>query len=188
MTIPFGYGDKADLYKPDNYVLSPFFVFLTDDGTDYTLNENYASATDAYFEAKADALITAFCVSGGDTDVAQATAIANAWYGTTVLSNGLKFCIKDSSGRVTTDITVTQPLRTTSDLLLFATFPSVVMSLSNSSTSLNNELIIAAEVNCIERFGGCLYLPKGHRFVCTLQDNFSGMDGGFLIGVSGHYV
>lgn len=168
---------------------SPFFAYLTDDGTDRSLNEDYsAGAVDAYWQCPtgANAIISNISIALGDGDFAQAIAIATGFVSLSSLSNGLKFAIKNSGGTVIQDLTVSYPLTQTGDVLAFCTSSTAIFS-NASATTADNELLISANCHVPTKFGGYLFVPKGGRFVCTLQDNLSGLDL-FSISISGHYV
>lgn len=165
---------------------SPFFLRLTDNGTDYTLSENYASATDAYVEFSQNVLIYNLSIIGGDSTVAQTAQLGTSFFAQTALTNGLKFAVKDPSGNVVQDLTVSSPLISLADCLLFGNVPSIIVSLV-STTADNNEFLIGVDVNFADKFGAPLFVGKNHRFVCTLEDDFSGLDV-FQMTVSGHYV
>ena len=164
---------------------SPFWAFLTDDGTDTSLNENYASATDAYWTAPADAIVTVMTIVVGESDPAQSATLNGTFVFTTALTNGLKFAIKNSAGTVVSDLSVTYPIKTTAGLLAFATSTEMTLQLP-SSTAANNELMIGCYVDFSKKFGRPLFVPRNHSIVCTLEDNLSSLDE-FTIGVAGHY-
>lgn len=167
---------------------SPFFVFLTDDGSDTTLNEDYSAApVDAYWDAPGNAHIHAISISMGEDSIAISTAIANTMIGTGSTANGLKFGIKNPSGTLVQDLSVTSIPANTVQVLMFGSSSRLLMGLSDAATQGNNEIIMSVEVNCIEKFGGVLSLPEGYRFVCTLESNYSGL-AAFNISLSGVYV
>jgi hypothetical protein len=170
-------------------VTNPFYVYLTDDGTDYGLNEDYsAGAVDAYWQPASDACVLSLNISTGDTDYAQSIDTAVGFVGsTTPLTNGLKFAVKNPAGTVVTDLTVTFPIKTTAELFAFATDYGIIFS-SVSTTSSNNQILYSLEVDCPKKFGGAIYVPAGWRLVCTLQDNLSTASNIFNIGVSGYYA
>lgn len=166
---------------------SPFFLPLTDNGTDGSLNEDYsAGATDAYVQFAADAWITNVSFISGLSSFGQNNSYSNSFFGVSSLTNGLKFAIKNGSGTIIQDLTVSYPLTTTADCLLFGNVPSIIFAIP-STTADNNEALIGIDVNFKSKFGAPLFVGEGSRFVCTLQDNFAGITE-FKMSVAGHYV
>jgi hypothetical protein len=123
----------------------------------------------------------------GEDSIGQSSAIVNTTVGNSGLSNGLKFAIKNPAGTIIQDITVTSIPVSTAQLMALGSSSTFLMSLFDGSTAGNNEIILAVEINFIEKFGGVLFIPKNHRIVCTLNNNFSVLSA-LQIGVSGVYV
>jgi hypothetical protein len=152
--------------------------YLTDDGSDSSLNENYASATDCYYTvATSPLVVTSICVSVEDTDIAQAA------YGTfcgavAAVTNGFKFKFVDSAGGTTLDLTTATA--TGGSLKSKADFKSVAKTFSEvlintSATTAQNVHSWTAEFCLNSWLGAGVLLNVGDKLVCTLQDNYSGL-------------
>lgn len=167
---------------------TPFVNFLTDDGSDASLAEDYSgAATDWYWQSPGDALIYNFSLSFGLGSITQSTALANTLIGVGSANNGFKFGIKNPSGTLILDISNGITLANTLQLMAFGSNSDLLYSGFNSSTAANNEVLLNVQVDCVAKFGGAIFLGRNHRFVCTVNNNFSGLDDVRAI-VAGCYV
>lgn len=157
-------------------VQSLFHSYLTDDGTDSTLNENYASATDAYVAFTSPSVITSCIIELLDSDIAQNDVLSHELWvgGAAALTNGLKFAIKNSAGTVIHDISVTIPIKALYQLDSISSFVDESGNTANATTGSNHHAYLA-KLNFPNLYGKSLLVNNGDRFVCTLQDDFSGL-------------
>lgn len=170
----------TDADIPNNLTSAPtsilFHAYLTDDGTDNTLNENYAAATDCYYTAGHPVVVKSVVIEAVDGDIAQ-NAINNheGFVGATAaLTNGYKFLVETSAGSTLLDITNTIPLISLYQIDAISTFVRETFAAGDATTG-NNHHCYTAEIDLEYLFGRAIRLNTGDRFVCVLQDNFTGL-------------
>ena len=167
---------------------SPFFVKMLE-GANEDLSNNYSGgAADAAFTASAASMVicehTLFI--GQTTPTTNTTAEGGFAATATALTNGLKYAVKDGSNNVVQDITVTYPLKTDGDLITFFTDVTTILGLW-STTSASNFYQVGFVLDFRRAFGAPLFLPKGYKFVCTLNDDLSAASLYIRMGISGYF-
>lgn len=165
-------GFELSLYREPGQF---FQALLTDDGSDATLNENYAAATDCYFTATRPCVIQELTITVIDGDVAQnALTTYELFVGATAaLTNGFKFLVEKSDG--TARLTINSVgYKTVAELAAFCTSHTYT-SIVSDATSGNNSSAFSGRVNFKDKFGAGIALQLNDRFVCVLQDDLSGM-------------
>lgn len=173
---PITSGDAAVWQKTaDPSIL--FRAFLTDNGTDYTLNEDYSSsnAVATYYTASEPVAVQSMTIQLCNGDIAQST-VKNyeVWCGdNAALTNGIKFRVVNSGGTVLLDISNTVGLKTEGEMLTLATNMYENYSAASATTG-NNTHYINYEVNFEQKFGKAIRLNTGDQFVAYLSDDLSG--------------
>lgn len=165
-----------------------FRAYLTDDGSDRDLNENYAAATDCYFTMSRPGVIQRCTILIADSDVAQTIPQDGELFvgNTTALTNGFKFLVEDSAGTLKLDISNTVGAKTVGELQALCTFNYNIYKADNATTTANSHVFVGV-MDFEEMFGRAISLNFNDRFVCVLQDNLTSMAVVNMV-VSGFYL
>jgi len=161
---------------------------LTDDGSDTTLNENYAASTEAYWTATTyPAVINSLNMYMYDGDVAQNLEVLDPVYEMGITwTNAIVCRTEDAAG--TTEFTAfsLSGAGTLGSLILKATDVSCDSSVTDASSTSNYGWFKLA-FNWRKYFGFGLYIPAGGKFIVDLYNNYSVLDR-FEMVVSGFYI
>ena len=184
-TITYGDIDRNLTSKPASVL---FHSYLTDDGSDSTLNENYSSATDTYVAFTRPAVIETCTIELLDGDIAQNAVLSHEFFvgAGAALTNGFKFLVENSAGTSLLDITNSVPLKNLAQMDAISEFVTESSNVSNATTTANHHAY-ACRMNFTKLFGRGIQVNTSDRFVCVMQDDLSGL--AFVyIHIYGYYL
>jgi hypothetical protein len=164
-----------------------FSVYITDDGSDATLNENYSSIG-CYYVATRNLVIDTICLTLVDSTLPQNTLRNHESFFSNVvpLTSGLRFRVLTADNTVLTDISHTVPIKSGANLDGYCT--AIVESFdASSATGANNYAMYSAKIDLDYLYGMGMYLSKSEKVILTLNDNLSGIDN-FQVNLRGYYV
>lgn len=166
-----------------------FHAYLTDDGSDYDLNENYSSsAGTAYWTAPNDCVVQSVVMEVLEGSIAQNTVESHELFfgANAALTNGIKFRVENSSSSVLLDITNTLGIKTEADLIRTSCAFWEQYDASNGTAG-NNTHYGVFWFNLQQMFGRAPTLLEGNKFIAYLNDDLSGLDR-IRIHVYGYYL
>lgn len=159
--------------------------WLTDDGTDQLLNENYSStsATTCYYTVTSSPMVlSAIVIIMSDNAILTAPSSDDfaTLCGGTSSTNGIKLRITDGTASVL-DISYTTGIVKFADLALISC--GKINEVSEDAAADSHRIV--ATIGMQDLFGVCPVLPVGFRVEAYLSDNYSTLDF-FKIGVIGY--
>ena len=149
--------------------------YLTDDGSDATLNENYAAATDAYYAATQPFVVESIVLDLVDSDVAQNAVLGGeSFVGGAALTNGIKLRIENSAGTLLVDIADTVAIKDLNQLSSISSVYNEKSSVASATTTANFHAV-SAKIVLADLFGKAIEVNNTDRIVAVLNDDFSGL-------------
>lgn len=154
-----------------------FHSYLTDDGSDSLLNEDYSStATVCYVDFTQPSVVQTLIIELLDSDIAQNAVLSHELFvgANAALTNGILIQVRNSAATVILQVIGGNAIKTLAEFDALSEYVDESSDVSNGTTAANHHSY-NCRINFYNLFGKGIMMNTNDRFAVVLNDDFSGL-------------